>query len=158
LNHPGLLEIRNRELSSMSYDEPQITERGERVAFRFNWIYVVLALLGLGGVILIWTMTMGVSPTPTKTASGPKSVEENRVEAARQDLSRQTDLNACRGALKEINAELSEKPALRPPTLTSEQKSWLHEHLSLSNEEMAEVESSHFTRLDNQHLFSCLLF
>jgi hypothetical protein len=142
----------------MSYDEPQMTERGERVAFRFNWIYVVLALLGLGGVILIWSMTLGVSPTTTKTASGPKSVEENRVDTARQDLSRQTDLNACRGALKEINAELGEKASLRPPALTTEQKDWIHQNLNLSTEEMAEVESSHFTRLDNQHLFGCLLF
>ncbi len=74
-----------------------------------------------------------------------------------QTLTRQTDLNACRNALQQINAELSEKPNLHPPALTNEQKDWLRENLGLSGEELSEVETNHYTRLDNHHLFRCFL-
>jgi hypothetical protein len=119
-------------------------------------------LVAAGAVILLavigFFFFLGGSSSPTsKSASGPTQVGESGVEMLRQDLSRQTDLNACRGALRQLNAEIGEKPDLRPPALTIEQKNWLRDNLSLSKEEMAEVESSHFTRLDNHHLSSCFL-
>lgn len=96
------------------------------------------------------------SPTTNRT-SGLVQDNDSGVETARQGLSRQTDLNACRNALQQINTELGEKAALRPPPLTNEQKDLLHANLRLDREGLSEVESSHFTRLDQQHLFCCLL-
>ncbi|HTU93269.1 MAG TPA: tetratricopeptide repeat protein [Gemmataceae bacterium] len=96
------------------------------------------------------------SPT-TKSTSGPAQANESGVETARLGLSRQTDLNACRNALQQINAELGEKPALRPPAPSNEQKDWLRNNLRLSSEELSEVESNNYTRLDHHHLFRCLL-
>jgi hypothetical protein len=142
----------------MNHNEPPEADREERIAHSIFWIYaVVLPLLGLGTVILIGVMNRGVSPATTKTASSSNRLEESGVETARQGLSRQTDLNACRSALQQINTEMGEKASLRPPALTTEHKDWLLENVHLNKEELIEVESSHYTRLDNQHLFRCFL-
>ncbi len=142
----------------MSHDEPQITDREERSAHGFFWIYFVgVPLLCIGVAVFVWMMSRTTPPSTTKTASSSTRVEVSGVETARQGLSRQTDLNTCRAALHQINNELGEKASLRPPSLTKEQKDWLHENLHLSDDELMEVESSHYTRLDNQHLFRCFL-
>jgi hypothetical protein len=142
----------------MSHDEPQITDREEGTAHGFFWVFfVAVPLLCIGAAVLVWLMTRTAPSSTTKTASSSTRVEVIGVETARQGLSRQTDLNACRAALQQINNELGEKASLRPPSLTKEQKDWLHENLHLSDEELIEVESSHYTRLDNQHLFCCFL-
>lgn len=142
----------------MNHNEPQETDREEHIAHSIFWIYgVVLPLLGLGTVILIGVMSRGVSPATKKTASSSNRVEESGVDTARQGLSRQTDLSACRSALQQINTEMGEKASLRPPALTKEQRSWLLDNLHLNKEELSEVESSHYTRLDNQYLFGCFL-
>lgn len=99
----------------------------------------------------------GPASSTTKSASGPAQTDESRVETARQGLSRQTDLNACRSALQQINTELGEKAASRPPALTNEQKDWLRANLQLDRDELSEVESSHYTRLDQEYLFGCFL-
>jgi len=142
----------------MSHDEPQLTDREERTAHGFFWVYfVAVPLLCIGAAVFVWLMSRTAPPSTTKTASSSTRVEVSGVETARQGLSRQTDLPACRAALQQINNELGEKASLRPPSLTKEQKDWLRENLHLSDEEMMEVESSHYTRLDNQHLFRCFL-
>ncbi len=142
----------------MSHDEPQTTDREERTAHGFFWMYFVAVPLFLIGVaVSVWLMSRTAPPSTTKTASAANRVESSRVETACQGLSRQTDLNSCRAALQQINNELGEKASLRPPSLTQEQKDWLHENLHLSDDEMIEVESNHYTRLDNQHLFRCFL-
>lgn len=123
-----------------------------------SWVIAAASLVLVMVFVGYFFFLPGSSPTTTKRVSGgPAQTTESGVDTARQGLSRQTDLSACRGALQQINAELSEKQAMRPPGLAKEQKDWLRDNLGLSKEEMSEVESSHFTRLDNQHLFGCLL-
>ncbi len=116
---------------------------------------VLVILFGL--VVGFFVYLGGPAPPTTKSASGASQANESGVETARQGLSRQTDLNACRSALQQINNELSEKAALHPPALTNEEKDWLRENLRLDREELSEIESSHYTRLDQQHLFDCFL-
>jgi hypothetical protein len=140
------------------HDEyPSETEPSTGYSLR-SWIIAAASLvLVLAFVGFFFFLSGSTAPTPKRASSGPTQTNESGVEMARQGLSRQTDLNACRSALQQINTELSEKQAMRPPALTKEQKDWLGENLGLDKEEMSEIESSHFTRLDNQYLFDCLL-
>src|SRR5579875_3671275 len=121
------------------------------------WIVAGVSLVLVLGFISYFFLTGSPPPPATNRLSRPAQGRENGVETARQGLSRQTDLNACRSALQQINAELGENPALRPPALSPEQKNWLHTNFHLSEEEIREVESSHYTRLDSHHLFLCFL-
>jgi hypothetical protein len=114
---------------------------------------VVLVL----AVVILFNSLGGSSVPTTSRVSSPTQASESGVESARQDLARQNDLNACRSALQQINAEIGEKPSLRPPALTDEQKSWLSDNLNLSSDELSEVDSSHFTRLDQIYLSGCFL-
>lgn len=122
-----------------------------------SWIIAAASLV----IVLVFVgyfFFLGGSPPPTtKRTSGSVQTNESGVETARQGLSRQTDLNACRSALQQINAELAEKPDMRPPALTEDQKDWLRDNVGLDGEELSEVASSHYTRLDNHHLFRCFL-
>ncbi len=142
----------------MSHDEPPMMGRWERLLLSYTiWIWLS-PLIGLLLVLLLYfTLASSGRVATTNTASGPAQTQESGAESARQSLSRQTGLSACRSALQQINTELSEKTASRPPALTNEQKDWLRSHLNLDDEEMKEVESSHFSRLDAHHLFRCFL-
>jgi hypothetical protein len=140
----------------MSHDEPPTLSHRERLRPSYIvwiWLAPLLPLL----ILILYFAFLGSSAPTTSKSSGTRQARENGLDTARQGLTRQTDLKACRSALDQINAELGEKPDLRPPALTNEQKTWLHDHLSLSDEELNEVESSHYSKLDNHHLFRCFL-
>jgi hypothetical protein len=123
-----------------------------------SWVIAAASLVLVLAFVGYFFFQGGSYPTTTKRASsGPVQTSDSGVETARQGLSRQTDLNACRSALQQINTEMGEKASLHPPELTKEQKDWLRENLQLDKEELSEIESSHYTRLDNQHLFRCFL-
>jgi hypothetical protein len=123
-----------------------------------SWVLAAASLVLVLAFVGYFFFQGGSSPTTTKRASsGPVQTNESGVETARQGLSRQTDLNACRSALQQINTEMGEKASLHPPALTKQQKDWLRDELHLDKEELGEVESSHYTRLDNHHLFRCFL-
>jgi len=119
------------------------------------WIFL-LPVLVFGGILLILIFAGSTAPTTSKS-SRPGQVSETGLDTARLGLTRQTDLKACRNALQQINAEFGDKPALRPPALTDEQKTWLRDHLHLSDKELNEVESNHYTPLDHYHLVRCFL-
>jgi hypothetical protein len=130
--------------------------QGERLLFSYKlWIWLA-PLFGLL-ILLIYFAFSGPSAPSTKKNSDSGQPTESGVETARQSLTRQNDLTACRNALQQINSEFGENPNLHPPTLTQPQQTWLQDHLSLSDEEMKEIETNHYTRLDNHHLFHCLL-
>lgn len=140
----------------MSYDEPPMMSQEERPPTHYPiWIWLVplIAVLGL----IIYLAAGGKSPPATTRTSEARLTTESGVETARQSLARQTDMNACRNALQQINTEIGDKPTLHPPSLTDEQKTWLHDHLNLSDEELKELETSHYTHLDQHYLFRCLL-
>ncbi|MHB1426781.1 MAG: hypothetical protein ACYC3I_26795 [Gemmataceae bacterium] len=140
----------------MRDDYPSGLAPWERL-FVARWIVGLAAAVCVAGGTLLVLLFSGSTAPPTQRTSGPAQAPESGADTARQILSRQTDLETCRNALQQINAEISDKQSLHAPALTDEQKSWLHDNLSLSSEELSEVESSHFTRLDNYHLFRCLL-
>jgi hypothetical protein len=140
----------------MSHDEPPTMGPWEKLFASYIvwlWIGPIIILLF---VILLFALG-GSSSRPTNNAGGPARAEENHLEMARQTLARQTDLNSCRDALQQINAEWSEKPDLRPPPLTNERKDWLREHINLDKNELAEIESGNYTLLDGHHLDRCFL-
>jgi hypothetical protein len=138
--------------------EEHLSEPEPGVSFYLRTWVIAAASLVLVLVFVGYFFFLGSSPpATTRRTSSPAQTSESGVETARQNLSRQTDLNACRSALQQINAELGEKAALRPPALTKEERDWLRTNFHLSDEELGEVESSHYTRLDNHHLFRCFL-
>jgi hypothetical protein len=141
----------------MSRDDSSIDKAAEGFASAYLLSLILIPLLLLGVVLLVVFALGGSSSRPTTRPSGPVQTNESGLETARQSLTRQTDLNACHHALQQINSELGEKPALHPPSLTNDQQTWLRDHLSLSDEELKEIESNHYTQLDNHHLFRSLL-
>ncbi len=141
----------------MNHDEPPTMSQGERASYSLIWMWLAPLLLLPPLFLLLYLALGGSAPPPTNRASTPGQSIESGVETARQMLTRKTDPNACRSALQQINTELSEKPNLHPPALTNEQKNWLHDNLNLSREELSEVETNHYTRLDHHHLFRCFL-
>lgn len=142
----------------MSHDEPPMMGRWERLLFSYMvWVWVSPLVVLILAMLLYFALRNASPPVTKRASSGPAQTSDSGVETARQGLSRQTDLNACRAALQQINSEMGEKAAMRPPALTKEQKDWLRANLRLSDEELIEVESNHYTRLDHQHLFRCFL-
>lgn len=140
----------------MSHDEPPtMSKREQLLAGYMIWIWLA-PLLPLLILILYFAFSGRSAPTTSKSSSAG-SATESGLDTARQSLTRLTDLNACWNALQQINGEMSEKPALRPPSLTEREKDWLHENLNLGDGELKEVERTHFTQLDKHHLFRCFL-
>ncbi|HEY7424273.1 MAG TPA: hypothetical protein VH682_08610, partial [Gemmataceae bacterium] len=141
----------------MSRDESSMEKPAGVLASGYLLYVFLVPLLVLGGIILVLVLTDSTTAPRTNSGGGLKQIEESNLEMARQALTRQTDLNSCRGVLQQINAELSEKPTLRPPSLTKEQKDWLREHINLDEKELAEIDSGNCTLLDGHHLDRCFL-
>jgi hypothetical protein len=141
----------------MRDDYPQAVGPWERL-FTGYAIWIVLGpLVAIFLVVLLFYIFYGPSPTATNNGGGSKQVEENSLETARQSLARQTDLNTCRTVLQQINSELGEKPALRPPALSQVQTEWLRKNANLDEGELKEIDSPNYTRLDGHHLDRCFL-
>jgi hypothetical protein len=141
----------------MSYDEPPTMSRWERQPFNYKiWIWLA-PLLGLLLVVLLYYFLSGSSSPMTNRGAGPGQAEDRAIEEARQSLARQTDLTTCQNALAQINSELSEKAERRAPPLTPQQNDWLRTNAGLKPDELAEVESGNYTRLDGHHLDRCFL-
>ncbi len=141
----------------MNLDEPPMMSRRERLLSGYAvWIWLVPLVLA-GAIFTLYFVLRG-SVAPSKSAArGHAQSKEGNLDSVRQGLSRETHLVACRNALQQVNAALGENPALRPPPWNDEQKRWLNENMSLGREELSELEMSHYTRLDNHHLFRCFL-
>lgn len=124
-----------------------------------RWVVVgTLTAITLAIVGIYYLLLSGPTSPPTNRGTGSAQAAESGVEAARQSLTRQTDLETCRGALGQINSELGENPKLSAPALTAEQRDRLRQNAGLSDDELTEIESGNYTTLDGQHLEHCLLF
>lgn len=139
----------------MRDEYPSALSPWERYSVR-NWIIGAVAI-AIVLAILLYFFWGPSSVQTTNIGGGPKHVEENTLEVARQSLTRQADLNTCRGVLQQINSELGEKPTLRPPALSQAQTEWLRKNASLDEGELKELDSPNFTRLDGHHLDRCFL-
>ena len=139
----------------MRDDYPEEVGRWERHSVR-NWL-IGLVAVAIVLAIVIFFFWGPSSVQTTNSGGGPKQIEENNLETARQGLTRQTDLNTCRSVLQQINSELGEKPALRPQALSQAQTEWLRANAGLDEGELKEIDSPNYTRLDGQHLDRCFL-
>ena len=129
----------------MSDAYPSELDAGDRYRLR-NWIVAAIVLVLAAAAAVGYFVFLGdSSPHTPSHVGGSTATGESGAETARQALTRQTDFDTCKNALQQINAELSEKPNNPLPPLTSEQKTWLLDNLSLSSAELGEVGANHFT-------------
>jgi hypothetical protein len=121
----------------------------------------LLMATGLGAVAVIGVVLyLVLAPTgpPVVKPMITESAKENPLEQARETLLKATDLNACRSALQQVNAHLSEKPGDRPPALAPEQQQRLQSGTGATADELAEAANVNYTLLDGHHLDRCFLF
>jgi hypothetical protein len=95
-------------------------------------------------------------PPGDRSASGG-DVEVASVSAMVQPLRQSADLANCRNVLQQLNAQLARSPEALPPRLGNDELGFLRQTLSLSDEELNEVNSSSYTLLDAPYLEQCFL-
>jgi hypothetical protein len=136
-------------------DAPTISGWEKYLSGYLIWIWIGPVIF-IVTVILLLALARSTMPA-TQNAGVRKANTESAIGAVQQSLTQQTDVNACRNAVQQINTELNTKPELRPPTLTAEQKNWLRDKLGPNSDEVAEIDSVNYTRLDSSHLEQCFL-
>jgi hypothetical protein len=92
----------------------------------------------------------------------PGAVDPHSDEAVKQvvndALAKNADFNTCRGSLDQVNTYLSrQSDGSLVPALSAEERQRLRQRFGLNDDELAEVESRTFTRLDAHYLDLCLL-
>jgi hypothetical protein len=115
----------------------------------------ILGLAGLG----LWLVFAGCTRQPPQVPGGTDS---QTLEAAKQAvndaLAKEADFNTCRSTLDQLNTYLARHPAdNQVPALSPEERARLRERFGLTPDEVADVESRTFTRLDAHYLDLCLL-
>lgn len=116
-------------------------------------LYVVapgLLLIGLVVFLLTGGSDVLVETGPTKTEH-----QENHLATVRATLAKQTDQAACVAVVPQLNAALQNSKEA-PVALSSDVRHLLRTQLSLTSDDLAEVESPTFTALDASHLECCL--
>jgi hypothetical protein len=83
---------------------------------------------------------------------------DDALEAVRQALRKDHSIGSCRAALQQVNALFTRAPDQKPPPLTDAARQLLAGPFNLSEDELAEVNSTSYTLLDNHHLETCFLF
>jgi hypothetical protein len=141
----------------MSSDEPARPGYWEKLSTTYLIYLAVTPLILFSILAVVLALMPSTAPTTNSGGGASTQAKESGVETAARSLTRQTDIVAIRTALQQINAELNEDRSLRPPPLTKEQKNWLRAHLGLGDDELAEIENEHYTRLDGHHLDGCFL-
>jgi hypothetical protein len=109
---------------------------------------VAISFLGM-------TLSSCQRPLPARQAksmAAPSEHEEVKLEAALSALKDQSDVSACRSALKQLNAGLSRAPDRKPQPLTPAREKFLRERVGLDPGEIQEVGALKFTLLDGAYL------
>jgi hypothetical protein len=106
------------------------------------------------GLILFLYLTLGGSTPGTGNQNKGNRPGDSPLEAARTALAKDTDLTTVRTALQLVNTHLARDPSQRPP---APEKGRPRDRFGLADDERAEVESSSYTLLDEQHLDCCFL-
>jgi hypothetical protein len=106
--------------------------------------------------ISLWAMTVAgcQRPGPARQAKASASSaghEEIKLEAALSALKDQSDVSACRSALKQLNAGLNRVPDRKPQPLTPAREKFLRERVGLDPGEVQEVGAVNFTLLDGAY-------
>jgi hypothetical protein len=92
-----------------------------------------------------------------KTSAASAGHEEIKLETALSALKDQSDVSACRSALKQLNAGLNRAPDRKPQPLTPAREKFLREKVGLDPGEIQEVGAVNFTLLDGAYLEGRLL-
>jgi hypothetical protein len=143
----------------MHQEETQDFAEAEALARRkFRFITVTACVVVALIVALYFYLTSRSTQGPTAARQGARSNVEDALETAQQTLTKETDVNTCRGALQQINSYLADNPGKRPAVLTAEQLGALQPRLGLDRSEVAEIEGGNYTLLDAHHLARCFLF
>jgi hypothetical protein len=112
----------------------------------------MLGLVAIGLVVM--TLSSCQRPAPARQAKSPApgAHEEIKLEAALSALKDQSDVSACRSALKQLNAALSRVPDRKPQPLSAAREKFLRDQVVLEPGEIQEVSAVNFTLLDGAYL------
>jgi hypothetical protein len=115
----------------------------------------LVCLAGFG----VWLVFASCTQLTPPHSDGPVSQSS---EAVKQDanaaLAKEADLNTCRGTLDQLNTYLARhEDENKGAALSADERTRLRQRFGLTAEELAEVESRTFTRLDAHYLDLCLL-
>jgi hypothetical protein len=115
----------------------------------------VAGLVGLGLCLLFAACR---PPTPRDPGTVAPQSDEAIKQGVNIALAKNADFNTCRGSLDQVNTYLSRQPdGGQVPPLSAEERNRLRQRFGLNDDELAEVESRTFTRLDAHYLDLCLL-
>jgi hypothetical protein len=116
-------------------------------------------LLGGGAALLVLLLFLSLwGPGGGTNKDDPRKREDRGLEAARQALARETDLNACQNARLQLNTYLSQDPQRRPPAMPLAQRERVQKFFKLEPAELEELDAGAFTTLDAHYLEECFLF
>jgi hypothetical protein len=114
-------------------------------------------LLGAALIVLTPILFFAFGTKPRSNMPGKDKPNEDRLESARQSLTKATDLDTCRSALTDFNAYLAKNETRRAQRLTEHQRAELRERFDLDANELAELDADTFTQLDGHYLDLCFL-
>jgi hypothetical protein len=115
-------------------------------------------LVGLAGVA-VWLGFASCTRLPTSHSDGPDSqTPDNVKQNANDTLAKEADFNTCRGTLDQLNTYLARHDDENQlPESWADERARLRQRFGLNDDELAEIESRKFTRLDAHYLDLCLL-
>src|SRR6266851_9340158 len=96
---------------------------------------------GAGAVVVLVLILIYGMRTPTRASTEAGVRETDKLDGARRDLAKSTDVGTCRNVVQQINLYLSDHAKRRPPALAAEQRVFLGEQClgNASDNEMSEV-------------------
>jgi hypothetical protein len=133
------------------------TEETEEVKGPANWRVLGVVAGSVLGLVLFVLLLVGRSPTKTEQTTPGGEKQESGLAEARQRLLKAGDLATCKNALNDVNTHFSRFPESRPPGLEKTQAAALRQQASLEPDEVEEIASNAYSRLDAYHLEQCLL-
>jgi hypothetical protein len=135
-------------------------ERQEGLLGTYGYrFWVAVALVGglVVAAVVMWVAKGTTRPvSPGATAVRP-TVTDDELAAARDTLSREPNLDACKAAVGQLNAYVNRHADRRPPALGPEERDQLAGRFGLAGAELAEVDSGTYTALDAHHTDECFL-
>ncbi len=134
------------------------TEETEEVKGPANWRVLGVVAGSVLGLVLFILLLVGRSPTNTVPTTPGERAQESGLVEARQRLQKAGDLATCKTALNDVNTHFSRFPESRPPGLEKTRAAALRQQTGLEPDEVEEIASNAYSRLDAYHLEQCLLF
>jgi hypothetical protein len=133
-------------------------EEKEPWVWWLDWRVGAITAAVLVGLLVLAFGRLGSRSGGDNTSSGNLRPEDDSLEQVRQSLTDESDLNACRAALQQVNTYLSQPADVaRPPAPTAEQLDSVRRQAGLDAKSVEEIAATSFSLLDAHHLTYCLL-